>query len=237
MTVHDISWVERPGDFTAYERLWHRLGRLDRLARRCDLVVVDTAVTAAALTERWRVPQERIRVVRPGIPPRPRGALPPGLPERFFLSVGALEPRKDPELLVRALRRAKVDAGLVFAGSGRLAERLAGPGVTVLQPTADELGALYAEAIALVSSSRLEGFGFPPLEAAAAGTPAVLSDLPVFRETLGDAPLFVPVGDEEAWAAALGTAAREPLPVADVGTYRWERAARELRHALAGVVR
>ena len=34
LTVHDLSWIERPGDFTAYERAWHRAGRLDRLARR-----------------------------------------------------------------------------------------------------------------------------------------------------------------------------------------------------------
>ena len=52
--------------------------------------------------------------------------------------------------------------------------------------------------------SRLEGFGFPPLEAALAGTPSVVSDLPVFRETLGDdGALFVPVDDPDALADAL----------------------------------
>jgi hypothetical protein len=53
LTVHDLSWLERPGDFTAYERLWHALARLPRLARRADRVVVDAAATAELVADRW----------------------------------------------------------------------------------------------------------------------------------------------------------------------------------------
>jgi alpha-1,3-rhamnosyl/mannosyltransferase len=233
LTVHDLSWVERPQDFTPYERFWHAAGRLHALARRADRVVVDAAATIEPLV-RWGVDRDRIRVVHPGVPDRPVGRLPPGVPARYVLFVGALEPRKDPELLVRAHARSGLDADLVFAGSGRLAERLRGERVHVIGSLEDgRLGALYANALALAMPSRLEGFGFPPLEAARAGTPSVVSDLPVFRETLGDdGALFVPPGDEAAWARALNEVeGREAPPVA----FSWGAAADGLRAVLAEV--
>ena len=104
-----------------------------------------------------------------------------------------------------------------------------------------ELAALYAGALAVVAPSYLEGFGLPPLEAAAHGTPAVVSDLPCFAETLGDAALRVPAGDagaladallriagDDALRARLGAAARERA-----APYTWERAAAAL-HPLLG---
>ena len=223
LTVHDLSFEERPADFTAYERLWHRLARPRRLAARASRILVDASFTRDALTARWGVAPERMRVVPPGVG---RPAVSPaaaavaamrrrrGLARPFVLAVGALEPRKDPELLVRAHARAAaegLEADLVFAGSGRLAGRLHGPGVHVLGHVADaELDELYAEAVALVMPSRLEGFGWPPLEAIARGTPAIVTDLPVYDETLGAGALRVPAGDPAALAEALHRIARDP---------------------------
>ncbi len=247
VTVHDLSWRERPGDFTAYERLWHRAGRLDRLLARADRLVADTATVAGELGG-----GDRVRVVAPGVTRRAAGPPPPGLPARFVLAVGALEPRKDPELLVRAhalARRRGLDADLVFAGTGRLADRLRAPGVHLLGAVDDPtLGALYERALVLAMPSRLEGFGFPPLEAALAGTPSIVSDLPVFRETLGEAATFVVPGDAEAWARALlawrGPGPRHARPELEGGEgqalltrFGWDRAADELRAVLAEVAR
>jgi glycosyltransferase involved in cell wall biosynthesis len=92
-----------------------------------------------------------------------------------------------------------------------------------------------------VQPSFLEGFGLPPLEAAAHGTPAVVSALDCFAETLGDAALRVPPGDadalaeamlqiagDEALRARLGAAARERA-----AAYTWERSANALHALLA----
>ena len=89
--------------------------------------------------------------------------------------------------------------------------------------------------------SLAEGYGFPPLEAAACGTPSIVSDLPVFHETLGDAALRVPPGDEAALAEALVRMAgddplRERLAVAAAGAIEgrtWEAAARAAHAVLA----
>ena len=110
--------------------------------------------------------------------------------------------------------------------------------MTVLGRLRDrELDAAYADALCLACVSREEGFGFTPLEALAAGVPAVVSDLPVFRETLGDAALMVPADDADALADALLRLEREPelresLVAAGrerVRLFSWERAARETR--------
>ena len=244
LTVHDLSFAERRGDYTAYERLWHDLARLGALARRAARLLADSRVTAEAALDRWRLDPARVVVVPPGVDrparaPDVAGARARhGLGERYLLFVGALEPRKAPDVLAEGFARARaagLEAELAVVGAGRRGAELDARGVRRLGAVADrrDLEALYAGAVALVMPSRAEGYGLPPLEAAACGTPSVVSDLPVFRETLGDAALRVPPGDPEALAQALlrvaGDAAlRDRLAgaaAARVAERTWERAA------------
>lgn len=253
LTLHDLSWVQRPRDFTVYERAWHRAARPRRLARRAARVVSVSESTRREALARWKLPADRVRVVRSGVRPPPpvdpkaiaavRARL--GLPERYLLFVGALEPRKAPDVLVRAFggaRDAGLDADLALVGAGRLAPELAAPGVHLLGavdgPTRD---VLYAGALALVLPSWVEGFGFTPLEGLGVGAPPVVSDLPVLRETLGAAALYVAPGDEAALAAALLRIAhdeplRDRLVVvgrAAVANLTWPRAAERIHAVLA----
>jgi glycosyltransferase involved in cell wall biosynthesis len=254
LTVHDLSWERRPADFTRYERLWHRAARPAALANDAARVLTDSDPVAAEVIERWSLPAGRVAVVAPGVRApaaevdgervvavRARH----GLPERYLLFVGALEPRKAPDLLARAYadaRKAGLDAAVAFVGEGRLAHTLRGPGRYLLGRVEDgELDALYAGALALVMPSWLEGFGLPPLEAALRGTPSVLSDLPVFARTLGDAALLVRTGDEAALGVALrriaeNTTLRAELAArarARAAAFTWERAASEAHAVLA----
>jgi glycosyltransferase involved in cell wall biosynthesis len=261
LTIQDLSFELRPADFTAYERAWHRLARPRALARRASRVIVLAPPTQAQLVDRWGLDSGRIEVVAPGIdatpgpppPAAPPGGTPPagtppvGTPSvgSYLLAVGALEPRKAPELLVRAFaaaRAAGLTAPLVFAGEGRLADSLTGEGVTRLGRVSDaQLDALYRGAHALVVPSLLEGYGLPLREALARGTPAVVSDLPVFGPELDPAILRVPVGDEAALTAALLRLEREDglrarLAAAAPGTVAglsWDEAARRTRAVLA----
>jgi glycosyltransferase involved in cell wall biosynthesis len=241
LTVHDLSFVHRPRDYDLYERLWHGLARPRRLAGRAQRVLTDSDAVRAELLDEWGLAPERVHTVRPG-PGRdraPGAAAARGL--AHVLAVGGLEPRKQPMLLVEAHRRAAergLRAGLVFVGGGPLRGELEEAGATVLGRLADrELDAAYADALCLACVSREEGFGFTPLEALAAGVPAVVSDLPVFRETLGDAALMVPADDPDALAEALlrlerAPELRESLVAAGRERLRllsWERAARETR--------
>jgi glycosyltransferase involved in cell wall biosynthesis len=246
LTLHDLSF-EHPRDFGAYERVWHGLARPRRLAQRAALVICDSKPVRDTAVSDWGLDAHRVRLVRPGPgrPPGPAGAPPGGLPERFVLAVGALEPRKLPGTLVEAHRRARargLESGLVLAGDGPLRAELEPSHATVLGHVPDPaLEALYGRALALACVSRDEGFGFTPLEALARGVPAVVADLPVFEETLGEGALRVPPGDADALAEALLRLEREPglrerLVAAGAeaaGRLSWERAARETRAVLA----
>jgi glycosyltransferase involved in cell wall biosynthesis len=242
LTIHDLSFEDRRGDFTRYERLWHRLARPGRLAGGAASVIAVSRATAAQAA-RWGVDAQ---VILSGVDHISRAAPPEGNPA-YFLAVGALEPRKAPELLVAAHARARgagLEAGLWFAGEGRVA--VAGERVRVLGPPGDaELASLYSGALALVMPSWLEGFGLPPLEAAACGTPSIVSDLPVYDETLGDAAVRVARGDEVALAGALLRMEREPEQRALLGAaaqraaapFTWARAARETHAVLEAAAR
>lgn len=247
LTVHDLSFEHRAGDYSRYERLWHRLARPARLARRAERVLCISETTRRAVTGEWRVDPARTRTVLPGPGRRPgsaAGALPGGLPDSFVLAVGALEPRKLPDVLVEAHRRARaggLSAGLVFAGDGPLRGELERAGATVLgQVPDDALDSLYERALGLACVSREEGFGFTPLEALARGTPAVVTDLPVFDETLGEGALRVPARDPAALAAALLRLEREPelrerlatTGAQAVARLSWTETARATREAL-----
>jgi glycosyltransferase involved in cell wall biosynthesis len=246
LTVHDLSFEHRPDDYSAYERLWHRLARPARLARGARRVICVSEATRRAVIGDWGVDPERARTVLsgPGRPPG-RGALAASTPDSFVLAVGALEPRKLPGVLVEAHRMARargLGAELVFAGEGPLRGALESAGATVLGHVPDALlDAFYERALAVACVSREEGFGFTPLEALARGTPAVVADLPVFAETLGDGALKVPPGDAGALADALLRLEREPglrerlaeAGLEAAGRLSWERAARETRAALA----
>jgi glycosyltransferase involved in cell wall biosynthesis len=273
LTVHDLSFEHRAGDYPLYDRLWQRLARPARLARGAERLLCVSETTRRAVVEEWSIGEGRALTVLSGpgrapstaADPRPSapdadsadalpagadsaGAFPAGargLPETFLLAVGALEPRKLPDVLAEAHRRARsqgLRAGLVFAGAGPLRDELESSGATVLGHVSDAtLDALYERALAVVCASREEGFGFAPLEAATRGTPAVVAALPVFDETLGEAALRAAPGDPDALAAALLRLEHEPdlrerlARAAREAASRlsWERAARETRSILS----
>jgi glycosyltransferase involved in cell wall biosynthesis len=230
LSIHDRSWELRPSDFTVYERAWHRVARPRRLARGSAAVTAVSHAVAADLASAWGV---RADVVSPGVNGFGGEGRAPAAAEprrgRYLLFVGPREPRKAADVLDAAYSQARargLDAELVVVGQGaRVDDR--------------ELASLYAGALAVVQPSFLEGFGLPPLEAAAHGTPAVVSALDCFAETLGDAALHVPPGDADALAEAMLRIAGDDALRARLGgaaqqraaAYTWERSAAAL-HAL-----
>jgi len=226
LTVHDLSWLARPQDFTRYERLWHRLLRMPSLVRDAARVVCDAASVAEEVERRWG---PKPLVIEPGVT---FSAAAPAVRERpYLLYVGALEPRKGLEVLAAAWREADLDADLVLVGEGRVSiavgERLGAVDDVELQR-------LYAGALAVVLPSLLEGHGFPPREAAAHGVPSIVSDLPTLQLP---GTLRVPPGDVTALAAALRAlpGERERL-VAELPPPRsWDAAGVELAAVLREV--
>ena len=192
-------------------------------------MIVPSRVVADDCERLLGVAGERVAVVAEAAAPvfrrvaRPREALARfDLPERFLLWVGGLDPpdpRKGISALADAVARADCPP-LVLAGrAGREASGLAVPGRVVLAGRAgdDELAALYSAADALVFASSDEGFGLPPHEALACGTPVAAFAAPALVEALSGVAgvRLVPVGDFgallDAAVAVTGTPVEPPL--------------------------
>ena len=156
----------------------------------------------------------------------------------YWLYLGGFDPRKGVDVLVEAMAIAFRDArrapALVLAGAvNELATRLARSagerGVRVALPgyvPDQDLAALLGGAALFIYPSRYEGFGIPPLLAMAAGTPALVSDIPALREVVGDAAILFPSGNPGALASRLAEAARDPSSLAPLARRGLERAAR-----------
>jgi glycosyltransferase involved in cell wall biosynthesis len=245
LTVHDRSWEERPADFTRYERLWHRLARIPARARSAAVVLTTTQAGRADVIAAWGLDEARVRAVPLAPAVGLAGIATPPAAAPYFLFVGALEPRKGPDVLAAAVAAARargLSARVVVVGGGRMDAILGVPGVEAAGRVGPEaLSALLGGALALVAPSRLEGFGLPAVEALAHGTPVITSDLEPVREVLGDAALYVPPQDADALAAALLTleadgALRASLAArgrAVVAGLSWERTAHATHDALA----
>ncbi len=208
-TVHDVLYLTHP----AYRgHVLKRMGGLLRLRHAlaaAALTWLDSRASLQAL-QGLGLAAPHARVRHPAIEARffVQG---PMRPSGRFLFVGNGLPHKNVDVLLKALRQDPtllLDlAGLAPARRAHYARMAEALGVAArvrfLAPTDAELVRLYAQAQALVLPSTAEGFGYPPLEAMAAGAPALVSDIPVLREVLGEAAWFLPPHDPVAWAEAM----------------------------------
>jgi glycosyltransferase involved in cell wall biosynthesis len=239
--VHDLAPLVGPQWFHPSMRVYGRL--VLAVARRSALTVtVSTSVQQELLARGVR----RVEVVRPAVDPLFRPAPAQEVAQvqaqhgRYVVLVGWADPRKDLATALAA-HLSVVDRHphrLLLVGAGRgvftPVRPPAAPSVSVLEHIGDQqLRALLTGAEVLLYPSLYEGFGLPPLEAAACGTPSIVSDLPVLRESAKGQATFVPAGDVEAWATALEQALASPTRVAPPVPRSWLDAARELATLLA----
>jgi len=222
VTVHDLSFVLYPQNFRAGNRLYLRT--MTRLSvRRARRLIAVSESTKQDLVHYYHLPPERIDVVPNGVDDRfrpwPEAQVAAfraarGLPERFLLFVGTLEPRKNVAGLIRAYARLPQPRPplMLVGGKGWLYDEifalveslgLGGKVHFVGYVPAEDLPGWYNAAHLFVYPSLYEGFGLPPLEAMACGTPVISSTTSSLPEVVGRAGLLVDPGDIEALAEAM----------------------------------
>ncbi len=225
-------------------------------AHQATRLITLSHASARDITRLLRVPPRKVAVV-PAAPRAifrqpPDPALVAEARRRygpFLLSVGVLAPQKNLERVLRAVARVShADGGatrLVLAGrpAGGYADTVLRPlaaslglaeRVMFVEPTDDELRALYHAAVALVFPSLVEGFGLPIVEAMACGCPVVTSTISSMPEVAGDAALLVDPRDAEALAAALSRLLTDPALRSELrergltrsARFTWDAAAR-----------
>jgi glycosyltransferase involved in cell wall biosynthesis len=236
VTVHDVAFVHAPERFTAHGARVMRAG-LER-CRAVDLVLCPSRTTSDDLVALGFDPG-RVRVIPWGVEPqlvhaddvaRVRARF--GLPERFVLFVGTLEPRKNLARLAEAVARLDPAVPLVVAGAPGWGDAApAGGHVQFLGFVGDaDLAALYSAATVFAYPSLQEGFGLPVAEAMSYGTPVVTSAHGATAEVAGGAAVLVDPHDPEAIGAGLRRALADADTLRERGRTRaaeltWERAA------------
>jgi glycosyltransferase involved in cell wall biosynthesis len=256
LTVHDLALLRFPELGTpALRRLVQRVGANAAGARR---IIADSESTARDLRELVGIDAAKIRVVYPGCDDRfmepvdasarARVGKRYGIVSPYVLHVGTLEPRKNLERLVRAFARARTRHALPHRlvlcgprgwGSEALQRLLEAPDLAdcvrwIGAAAREDLPALYAGATLFVYPSLYEGFGFPPLEAMACGTPVLTANVASLPEVVGDAAVLIDPRDEAALADSIGRMLQDAdlASLAAAGRARarqftWQRCARD----------
>lgn len=270
LMVQDLSFEHRPQDYPRSTRL--RLRTAVRAQVRTARVVLTVSSHARTdLIETYRLdPARVVEVPNAALPPprftgadlagarswlREQGVVGP-----YLLSLGNLHPRKNVARAIEAYGRAArpgsacgdhqlVVAGGRWWGSGEAsaARQHTPPGSVVFLGHVDDAvrEVLLRDATALVYVSLFEGFGLPPLEAMARGTPVVASDVTAIPEVVGDAGVLVDPFDVTAISDALATITGDPSLARDLASRGRQRAAaysldatgRSLRRAVDVAVR
>jgi alpha-1,3-rhamnosyl/mannosyltransferase len=260
LTLHDLSFEHRPEEFGFRERWRRRL--LARWGARKAVRVLTTATASARdLATTYHVPPERLRVLPLAVDDcffaaesgADLAAL--GIRRPYLLWLATLLPRRRIDLAIAAFAAVAAEhpeLELLIAGSdrlpdpGRLAALIAASGVGErirrLDYVPEELvPALYAGAEASFYLSSFEGFGLPPLESLAAGTPAIVGPGLELDVLWPDYPLRAELEEKAVIArtrealgldrAALAAAARERLQ-----RLTWRRTAEALAAEIAAVL-
>lgn len=248
-TVHDLFPLTHPEWYPRSER-WSVGRSIQALAHDARRIICDSDLVREQVVECLGVERERTAVIHCGIgggwsrdpwaESRREAARDGRRP--YVIAVGSVEARKNLVVALQALRRLPeldlVLAGPQTASSGSTLEAVARLGlsdrVRVTGRVPDgELIDLVQGAEVLVHPSKDEGFGFPPLEAMAAGTPAVVSGAGSLPEVVGDGGSVVRSDDPDDWAEAISAltsdADRRSAAVvagrSHAATFTWLRAA------------
>ena len=211
VTVYDLSFLYYPDRFPPLQRLYLR-SQTARSCRQARRVVVISKSGGDDVRRCFGVPAAQIDVVSPGIDPifQPRPAAEvaafrrrQGLPQKFVLHVGTLQPRKNLTVLIEAMAHLKRPALplLLVGGKGWLYDEIfARIEALEMQERVhfagyvpdEELPLWYNAASLFVFPSLYEGFGMPVLQAMACGTPVIAAASSAIPEAAGDAAFLFP---------------------------------------------
>ncbi len=253
-TFHDLAVLDRPEWFNPRFAAWYGW-LLPRLARRVQHIIAVSEFTKRRITERIGIEPQKITVIPIGVDERFVRKSPEEvvevrkslgiLSQHYLLCVGSVEPRKNLHRLLQAWTRLQEqipsDIQLVVAGAkGR---SLVFPDVSFeqLPPKVhltgyvkdEQLAGLYSGALALIYPSLYEGFGLPPLEAMACGTPVITSNVTSLPEVVEDAAMLIDPLDVNSIAEGMkrvveSSSLREELQrkgLERAKKYTWERTA------------
>ncbi len=222
VTIHDMSFMRYP-EFAEEKNLKFLTRHVKNTVTNADAIITDSQFSANEICELMNIPADKVFPIHLGInssfsPPSndttERVLAKLGLDRPYLLTVGTIEPRKNIPFLIKLFEKQDVfDGDLVIAGMpGWKYENIidlmktspVADKIKYINYVADEdLPSLYSGAECFITTSFYEGFGFPPLEAMACGTPVLSSAGGSLAEVLKNGAIIVNGFDLDEWLSAL----------------------------------
>jgi glycosyltransferase involved in cell wall biosynthesis len=217
ITIHDLSFLRYPEFFSVKRRLWHLIMNFRNMLRQFDQIIAVSDNTKHDIIQLCGIKEEKIKVIYSGVKKQYRKLdindkkfnkieEKYQLPRDFVFFLGTHEPRKNIQGLIKAFdllcdKKAAQGYDLVIAGTkgwkgsiiykawkeSKFKERIHFAGYVADK---DKVY-LYNLAKVFIYPSFYEGFGFPPLEAMACGTPVITSHTSSLPEIVGSAALMI----------------------------------------------
>lgn len=226
VVVHDLAFLKYPSFFTIWKRLWHSYMANSSIPQ-ADTIIAVSKNTKKDIMAYYQIAEEKIKVIYPGVnihlhpfsqkqKEQFRKRL--QLPSRYLFYLGTLEPRKNIETIILAFARLKAfeefadlkfiivgKLGWLYKDIFRLIKKYRLQQDVIYQGYIREKdkNGYFACAECFVYPSYYEGFGFPPLEAFAVGTPVITSNTSSIPEVTAGAALEINPTDEIALSQAL----------------------------------
>ncbi len=232
LVVHDCSFLRFPGWLRGKDRVWHALVHPRMVIQRATHILCPSQFTADELRYFLPATSSRITVIPWGAPPNQqiRNSKFEIRNSPYVVAMGTRHPRKNPKLLQElegVLRGLNPTYRLVMLDPSRAVSE-------------EQKWELLSGARALVYPSFYEGFGFPPLEAMAAGVPVIAASGSASAEVVGNAGVLVSPYAPEQWEKALGAVlTNEQLRTmliergrARIAQFSWQRCAEAVYEVL-----
>jgi len=257
VTIHDAFPYVYPETHNRLDN-WRFRWMLPRAVQRADMVLTDSQNSRVDLIKYLNLPESKIRAIACGVnssfkpvpesPARAQLLARYGIKPPYLLYVGGITPRKNISGLLEAYARLRPrypGLSLVIGGKRQWQAReiddtFGRLGLAQLVHftgyVADEdLSALYSAAELFVFPSLYEGFGLPPLEAMACGTPVITTNVSSLPEVVGEAALLVDPRDTKSLSEAIERGLNDPLlraelrqkGLAQADHFNWEQTARQ----------
>lgn len=199
VTIHDLAFLKDKSWFSPAFRRWYKF-LIPRLCRKALSIITVSDFIRQEIANEYSISENKINLVPNSIPDMFFDEERP-YPFRYLFLTGIYNPRKKASFIISLLPELKkmnyhivgvgVDAGIYGSVAFAKDEHL-----HLLEYIDDkQYYTLMKHAAALVFPSEYEGFGIPVLEALVLGTPVILPEIPVYRESFGEMPVYYIAGD------------------------------------------
>ena len=246
VTIHDLAFEKDAVNwFSKRFKQWYKF-MIPRICKSSKIIFTVSAFSKSELIKHYNIPSEKIVIAAPGLPEMHFDSS-SYLPESdYIILTGASNPRKNALWVINNIDiLEKRGLKLVLLGStakafNNLPLKSSDSMIYLENVPSSSYFSLLKNAKALICPSAYEGFGIPILESICLGTPVVASNIPVFKETFGDIPLYFDLDDVIGYEKAIDGIASKTISLGEIemlkNKYSYEASAKLILETIENLV-